>query len=300
MGSDLKDLVEPIAKNISISKLAGRILAIDGNNIAYQFLSAIRSIDGDYLRDNEGNITSHLSGAFYRLSYFLENRIRLAVVFDGKPPKFKYKEIFRREQVKEEKGLYFNREMRDEMIKLLDAMGIFTMIAPSEGEAQASYLTIKGKAYAVYSQDYDSFLFGAIRVVRNYKNETMDYVELDNLIKHLNLDREKLVLLGMLIGTDYNEGIKGVGAIKGLEMVKSIDKNKILHMISEENNVDAESIFQFFISPPVVDVDIKFKELDEDLVKEILVDKHGFSKDRVEKRLEAIKHGYKLRTVFDL
>lgn len=300
MGSDLKDIVEPVVKNIPLSRIAGRVLAIDGNNLAYQFLSAIRAADGDYLRDADGNITSHLSGAFYRLSYFLENRIRLIVVFDGKPPEFKFKEIRRREEVKEEKNLYFSKEMRDEMKTLLDAMGVFTIIAPSEGEAQASYLTIKGKAYAVYSQDYDSFLFGASRVMRNYKDEEIDYVELETLLKHLNIDREKLILLGMLVGTDYNQGIRGIGVVKGLEMVKRLEKREILRTISEENGVDAEKIFEFFLSPPVEDVDVSFKPLDEEMIKKILIEKHGFSRERVEKRLEVIKEGYRMKTVFDL
>lgn len=55
----------------------------------YQFLSSIRQYDGTPLMDSEGNITSHLSGLFYRNINFLETGILPVYVFDGKPPEFK-------------------------------------------------------------------------------------------------------------------------------------------------------------------------------------------------------------------
>ncbi|MEM2054413.1 MAG: hypothetical protein QW336_00650 [Candidatus Anstonellales archaeon] len=304
MGSDLKRLIEPIAQTVHISKLSNRIITIDGNNMIYQFLAAIRTSDGEYLRDQKGEITSHLSGAFYRLSNFLINRIKLIVVFDGKPPYFKRAEIEKRILARSKtqyRDMVFTDTMKEETIELLNAMGIITIIAPSEGEAQASYLTRVGTAYAINSQDYDSFLFGAKRILRNYYGENrFEFVELDSVLKHLNIDHEQLILLGMLIGTDFNTGIDGIGPIRGLEMVRKMSKSEILDMISKDNGVDAMEIFEFFLNPPVKDVKLDFPSFDPDRLREILVTRHGFSAQRVENVINSIQKVRKERTVFDL
>ena len=70
MGVKLGGLVE--ARRVSIDDLAGRRIAIDGHNILYQFLSSIRSRQGDPLRDREGRVTSHLIGLIYRNSNLME------------------------------------------------------------------------------------------------------------------------------------------------------------------------------------------------------------------------------------
>ena len=58
----------------------------------------------------------------------------------------------------------------DDSKKLLDMFGIPYVDAPSEGEATAAYMTQTGKAYASASQDFDSVLFGAKKLVRNFTN----------------------------------------------------------------------------------------------------------------------------------
>lgn len=305
MGSDLKRLVEPISKVITLSKLSGRTVAIDGNNMAYSFLAAIRSRDGDYLRDRDGNITSHLSGTFYRLSNFLLNRIKVIVVFDGKPPHFKRAEIERRLEARkhtEYRDMVFDQNMKQEMRELLEAMGVVIIDAPSEGEAQASYLTQTGIAYALNSQDYDSFLFGARRVLRNfYGEDKFEVVEIDTLFEHLGIDRERLILLGMLIGTDFNRGIHGIGPVKGLEIVKRESKENILRMISQENGVDAQEIFEFFMKPPIQEINkIESKQIQPDRIIEILVHRHQFSEQRVNNILKELIKVSKERTVFDV
>ncbi|MCS7122775.1 MAG: flap structure-specific endonuclease [Candidatus Micrarchaeota archaeon] len=305
MGSDLKRLVEPVTKTIHISKLSGRTIAIDGNNMAYSFLAAIRSRDGDYLRDRDGNITSHLSGTFYRLSNFLINKIRVIVVFDGSPPHFKRAEIERRIAVRsttEYRDMVFDQNMKHEMRELLEAMGIASVDAPSEGEAQASYLTQTGIAYALNSQDYDSFLFGAKRVLRNfYGEDRFEIVDIDSLLEYLGIDRERLVLLGMLIGTDFNRGIHGIGPVKGLEIIKKESKDNILKRISQENGVDAQEIFDFFMKPPIQEIStIQPKQLQPDRIIEILVHRHQFSEDRVKNILQELIRVSRERTVFDV
>jgi len=173
MGVKLKNLIE--SNEISLDELNSKVLAIDSMNMLYQFLTTIRQRDGSLLLNNEGKVTSHINGLFYRCTKFIEKGLKMVFVFDGKPPKLKSGEIERRTKIKEEarkmhekalkdknldlmksyasRTTKLTKEMVDESKKFLDALGIPHIQAPSEGEAQAAYLTQKGDAHAVVSQD---------------------------------------------------------------------------------------------------------------------------------------------------
>src|SRR5208283_367629 len=155
MGVNLRDIANP--RKITIEELNGKSLAIDAFNALYQFLSTIRGMTGELLRDNKGHVTSHLSGLFYRNMNLLDAGIKLIYVFDGTPPSLKSEEINRRRQVKvlaaakysealEKKDYvaakkyasataYLEDEMIQDAKELLDFMGIPWIQAPSEGEA---------------------------------------------------------------------------------------------------------------------------------------------------------------------
>jgi flap endonuclease-1 len=168
MGVDLKDLIPRTP--ISFEALSGKVIAIDAYNALYQFLSIIRQPDGTPLRDRTGRITSHLSGLLYRTVNFLEIGMKPVYIFDGRPPEIKEMEVLRRRRVKEEavkkyeealqrgdlraartyaqQTAHLTDEMANEAKRLLEALGVPWVQAPSEGEAQAAYMTIKGDAYA--------------------------------------------------------------------------------------------------------------------------------------------------------
>ncbi|NPA22355.1 MAG: flap structure-specific endonuclease [Candidatus Micrarchaeota archaeon] len=300
MGVNLGDLVWK--KDTSFNALSRKALVFDGNNMVYQFLSSIRQ-NGEFLRDSKGNITSHLSGIFYRLSKFLEHKIKLGVVFDGEPPEFKKEEIERRKQQRERYGLAgikFDEKMFEESKELLEAMGIPVIKAPSEGEAQAAWFVKTGQAYGVVSQDYDSLLFGAKKVLRNYQDEkSFEEVDLQKTLEQNQLTQDQLILLAMLIGTDFNKGIKGIGPKKGLKLVKQRTPEQILRMIEKENNVDAWKIFEFFKTPPVWETKLEFGKFDPEKVRDILVYKHDFSPERVNKVIERVVRAQKEKTLED-
>ena len=294
MGVDIKDLV--YSQKTSLFSLAGKIIGIDGDNMGYQFLAGIRK-DGEPLRDLEGNITSHLYGAFYRLQKFLVNNVKIVVAFDTKPPEFKIKTINQRIELRKRIGLEkFTKEMKDELIELLSAMGIPTFYSKSEAEAQICMLNRIGKINGILSQDYDSLLFGGKHIYRNYiDGKELDYINLDLNLKKLNISREQLIVLGMLIGTDYNDGIKNIGPKKAYQLVKEKSIEYLLNIIEKENYVDAKAIFEYFLNPPYEDIEITFQKPDKDKIIEILVEKHNFSKDKV---LSALSE--KSNTLFDL
>jgi flap endonuclease-1 len=325
MGSDIGDLFEK--ESVNLNFFSGAKISIDAFNTIYQFLSIIRQPDGSPLKDSEGRVTSHLSGLLYRISNMVEVGIKPVFVFDGEPPEFKKKEIEERMDRKiemEEKLLvakergekdlkkYAQATARiDEYIlesskKLLELMGVPVVQAPSEGEAQAAYMTLKGDTEYTCSQDYDSLLFGSPKLGRNlaitgrrklpgrnvYIDVKPEVIDLNKNLKRIEITREQLVDIAILVGTDYNEGIKGIGAKKAYNLIK---KHGSIDEVLKNLNVKIENlneIRKFFLHPPVTDeYDLKFSKPDSDGVIEFLCESHDFSKERVEKAVEKLQKG---------
>ncbi|ABN69822.1 flap endonuclease 1 [Staphylothermus marinus F1] len=335
MGVNLKDLIPEEAKMTieDLRMLRGKIVVIDGYNALYQFLTAIRQPDGTPLMDSQGRITSHLSGLFYRTINILENGIKPAYVFDGKPPEIKAKEIEKRRKIREDASKKYEEALRkgdieaarryammsakltDEMVqdakKLLDAMGIPWIQAPAEGEAQAAYIVSKGDAWASASQDYDSLLFGSPRLIRNltisgkrklprknvYIEIKPEIIELKKLLEKLGLTREQLIYVAILIGTDYNpDGVKGIGPKKALQLVKAYKTlDKILKIIPKtEFPIEPEKIVEYFLNPPVsTDYKLEWRAPDESKIREILVEEHDFNPERVKNAVERLVKAYR-------
>lgn len=325
MGADIGELLE--REEVEIEYFTGRKIAIDAFNTLYQFISIIRQPDGTPLKDSKGRITSHLSGILYRISNMVEAGIKPIFVFDGTPPEFKKKELEsrreRREEMEEKWKIALERGEKDakkyaqaaarvdEYIvesskKLLEYMGIPYVQAPSEGEAQAAYMAAKGDVDFTGSQDYDSLLFGSPRLARNLaitgkrklpgKNVYIDVkpeiIDLQKCLQKLGITREQLVDIALLVGTDYNEGIKGVGVKKAYKYIKTYgDVFKALKALkAQQENI--EEIREFFLHPPVTDdYNLKFGKPNEEKIIEFLCEEHDFSRDRVEKAIEKLKEG---------
>jgi len=340
MGLQISEIVP--RKAIEFSELKGKTIAIDAYNTIYQFLSTIRQPDGTPLMDSKKRITSHLSGLFYRNVNLLTEGMKLIYVFDGKPPALKYGTNEIRSERKEEArekyekakseedvegmGKYARQNVRltDEIIadskRLLEALGIAVVQSPSEGESQAAEIS-KKHAWGVGSQDYDSLLFGAPRLIQNLtlarKRKTAtgyvyinpELIELEHVLNTLQINLDQLICLGILAGTDYNPGgIRGIGQKKALEIVKKyrepylIFKSVESKMLEQENSFDWQEIYELFHKPDVLkNAEIKFPKLDEHEVRKILVDEHEFSLERVENTLEKLnelREKGKQRTLF--
>ena len=322
MGSDIGDILQK--QQVDIDHFSGKKIAIDAFNTIYQFITTIRQPDGTPLKDSRGRITSHLSGLLYRNANLIENGVKPVYVFDGDSPSFKSKEIEERREKKkeaEEKWLvalergedakkYAMMSAKiDEYVvesskKLLKLLGIPFVDAPSEGEAQASYMTSRGDTDFTGSQDYDSLLFGSPFLARNititgkrklpgkniYIDVKPEVISLDENLSLLGITREQLVDIAILVGTDYNEGVKGIGAKKALRYIKSYgDIFKTMKALKVEID-DADEIREFFLNPPVIeDYELNFREPEIEAVMGYLCEEHDFSRDRVEKAVEKIK-----------
>ncbi len=326
MGVPLGDLIPK--KTVEFPELAAKQYAIDAYNALYQFLAVIRQPDGTPLMDRQGRVTSHLSGLFYRTIKLLELGLQPVYVFDGEPPELKKRTIEKRIEVKEEakrkweaavrRGaieearkyaqavIYLLPDMVTDAKRLLDAMGIPFVQAPSEGEAQAAYMASKGDVWAAASQDYDSLLFGAPRLVRNltitgkrklprkdvYVEIKPELIVLEEVLKHLGVDRRKLIWIGILLGTDYNEKVPGVGPKRALELVRSSsDFDEILRRVGYKPPWNWREIEEIFMHPKVTDeYIIKYRLPNREKIREILVEEHDFSLERVEKAIERLEN----------
>jgi flap endonuclease-1 len=331
LGVDFGDLV--VRRALTLEELRGKSIAVDGYNALYQFLTVIRQPDGTPLMDSHGRVTSHLSGVFYRTINLLEMGVKPVYVFDGKPPEIKEMEVARRRALREEavkkyeealqrgdlkaartyasQSARLREEMVDEVKKLLDAMGVPWIQAPSEGEAQAAYLAIKGDVWASASQDYDSLLYGAPKLVRNltisgrrrlprsekYVEVVPELVLLSEVLRTLELTREQLIDLAILIGTDYNpDGVKGIGPKRAYILIKKHGSlENVLKHLPEVQIPSFQSIREIFLKPTVsMDYVVRWRPIDRGKVLEILVEEHDFSRERVEKAIDRVEEALRM------
>ncbi len=323
MGVDLGDLFEK--KEIEFSDLKGKVIAIDAYNTLYQFLSIIRQRDGTPLIDSHGEITSHLSGFLYRTTNLIEEGIKPVYVFDGAPPAFKNNTIEERKKIRTEakekwdeakakgdEGAAFKHAQASSRIGgnmiedakfLLGFMGIPVVQAPSEGEAQAAFMVRNNDAYAAGSQDYDALLFGASIVVRNlavtgkrklpgksvYVDVKPESIELEAGLHKLEISGEQLIDIAILVGTDYNAGVKGIGPKKALKLIK---KHGSIEGAIDELNTEIKNLAEIralFTNPDVTsDYELKWKKPEPAEIIKFLCAEHDFSEARVSKAVERL------------
>ncbi|HKT80486.1 MAG TPA: flap endonuclease-1 [Vicinamibacterales bacterium] len=320
MGVVLTPILQP--KPLGLGDLRGRTLAIDGNGELYQFLALLRLRDGTPLSDARGRVTSHLSGLFFRTTRLIADYgVKPVFVFDGAPPALKAAEIARRRASKLEferqrdealargdtAAAYakatmtsrLTREMVQEARELLRLLGIPVVQAPSEGEAQAAHMARRGSVWAAASKDYDTLLFGAPRLLRfltisgkeflpsrgAFRPLTPELLTLDEELTRLGISRQGLVDLAILVGTDFNDGVHGVGPKKALGLVKqhgSIDAMPQTIRDSVGGVDDVAAIRRLYLEPDVTDeYAIEFRGHDADGIVRFLCEERQFGETRV-------------------
>jgi flap endonuclease-1 len=327
MGVALRDIIADYKTPVTWESLPG-IAAIDANNALYQFLTIIRQPDGTPLMDRQGRVTSHLSGILFRMASFIEKGIKPVFVFDGKAAALKQETINERRKVRETAGEKWKEALErgdeEEAYKqarsstrvdatvigtskqLLGLMGIPVVQAPGEGEAQASYMVAKGDARYVVSQDYDTLLFGAPLLVRNLTvsgkrkirgrqiTVSPERIVLTDALAGLHLTREELIEIGILVGTDFNPGVEGVGAKTGLKIVQ---KGEFARKLKEKQpDFDPAPVMEMFLHPPVTDeYSLTAGHPDPEGIRKLLCDGYDFSVERVDKAMEGftVKAGQK-------
>ncbi len=345
MGTKIGKLISKSRHEIEIQELAGKKIGFDAYNIIYAFLARIRdqSSGGTYFTDSNGNVTSHLSGIFYRLTNLLANNIKPVFIFDGKPPSFKMAEIEERKKKKEEAALKqaeaiakgdmigamkyaqatssITPTMIEDAKRLLEYFGVPIVQAAAEAEAQGAKLVELGHLHSMTSQDYDSFLFGSNSVIRNlaisqrrkvpnqqrWIDVPPEKISLVDILSELRLkDRDQLIMLGLLIGTDYNpNGIKGVGPITALKLVHQyptptalFDYLDVKYNLKEVFPYPPNTLLEYFLSPEVNnDCEMKFSKPDPEKITEFLVEERDFQSSRIKRQLDMLRQKSSQKTL---
>jgi len=337
MGVNLTPII--LKHVLDLKELKSKSFAVDGNNYLYQFLALIRMPDGSPLKDSEGNITSHLTGLVFRTTRLMyEYKMRLIFVFDGKPPELKTEEIKKRREIRKKaskewmeaiktgdyatafsKAVVSSRltqSMINDSKRLLDLLGIPFVQAPSEAEAQAAFLAAKGEVWAASSKDYDSLLFGTPRLLRfltltgkeylpskgSFRLLKPELIVLREFLEKYGMTREQLVDLAILVGTDFNRGVKGIGPKKALKLIKIHGKlENIPNEIKIQLPRNYQKIRAVFLEPDVCEgYETSFGELREEELYHFLCEERDFSRKRVQTAVKRMKQFYSWTKQSDL
>lgn len=323
-------LLTPIIKKkpMTLEVLRGRSLAVDGFNVLHQFLALIRGRDGKPLSDREGRVTSHLVGLAFRSTRLISDYgIDLVFVFDGSPPTLKRAEVEKRREAKRkaeaayEEAVYrgdmaeafskavmtgkLTRQGVDDAKRLLSLLGIPWVQAPGEGEAQAAYMAKKGDVWGSNSRDYDSLLFGAPRLVRyltisgeewlpskgRARKLEPELIVLAEFLEHLGITRRQLIDMSILIGTDFNPGVKGIGPKTALKLIKRHgDLENLPKKVFEKVTDQFEEIRMIYLEPDVTDdYTLEHNPLQAEELKRFLCGERDFSEDRVDTLITRMK-----------
>lgn len=319
----------PIIKRhqTSLKALKGTSFAIDASIEIHQFLALVRKKDGTLFTDSQGRVTSHLIGLLTRTSRLIADfKMRPVFVFDGKPNPLKHRTVKSRGEARQKaeaeyaeaiaqkdystawsKAVMTGRvtgSVLDDAKRLLTLMGIPWLVALEDAEAQASHMASKGDVQAVGSKDYDCLLFGA-PILARYLTLTgrewlpaqkqsrpliPELIRLAENLQILGITREQLVDLAILVGTDFNEGVKGIGPRKALNLVHdygSIEKmpDEITSMLPANLN----DVRQIFLKPRVhEDYSLSRSAADRKGLVEFLSKERGFNENRVERISERL------------
>ena len=325
-------LLTPILKRetTSFKALYAKSFAIDASIELHQFLALIRKPDGSLFTDSNGRVTSHLIGLLTRTSSLItQYRLRPFFVFDGTPNQLKRRTIEARRLVQQKSSKEYRqaiaardyskawskvvmtgrltRDILSDAKKLLTLMGIPWLDALEDGEAQASFMAARGDVWAVGSKDYDCLLFGAPILARYLTLTGREYlpsqkssrrlipelVRLSDNLKILEISREQLVDLALLVGTDFNEGAIGIGPKKALVLIRKYGSaDRLPSEVRSQLPTNLDEVRDIFLHPRVrTDYSVKKNSVDTTGLIDFLSGERGFSEQRVrdvgERLLEA-------------
>jgi flap endonuclease-1 len=273
--ADLRDLA--VVTETSFDDLAGTVVAVDAHNWLYRYLTTTVKWTSDHTyTTSAGEEVANLVGVVQGLPKFFEHGLTPTFVFDGAVTDLKADEIEKRREQREwtEERLAEARERGDRVAvarlesrtqrltdtilettrELLALLDVPVVDAPAEGEAQAAYMARQGDVDYAGTEDYDALLFGAPLTLRQLTSkgdpELMDF---DATLGRRDLSWEQLVDAAILMGTDFNEGIDGIGPKTAVEAVR---EHGDIWGVFEARDVyvdAADRIRDLFLDPAVSD-----------------------------------------------
>ncbi len=291
------------------------VVAVDAHNWLYRYLTTtVKWTSSGKYTTADGTEVANLLGIVQGVPKFFENDIVPVMVFDGGPSELKSDEIESRRDQRQtyEEQLEVAREEGDQVAiaqlesrtqrltetiqetsrELFDLLDVPVVEAPAEGEAQAAHMVRRGDADYVGSEDYDALLFGSPLTLRQLTSKgDPELMDLEATLAHHELTLEQLIDAAILIGTDFNEGVRGIGPKTAL---KAIAKHGDMWNVLEARGESVEygdRVRQLFREPNVTD-DYEFEtslEPDVEAARAYVVDEWGVDAEEVERGFERIE-----------
>ena len=272
--ADLRELAA--IREVSFDELSG-VVAVDAHNWLYRYLTTtVRfTADGVYTT-SEGEEVANLIGIVQGLPKFFEHDLTPVFVFDGGVTDLKADEVAERRERREraEERMAEAEERGDsveasrleaqtqrltetiqrtsrELLRLLD---VPVVEAPAEGEAQCAYMNRVGDADYAGTEDYDALLFGAPSTLRQLTSSgDPELMELAATLDRHGITHEQLIDAAILCGTDFNEGVSGIGPKTAVDNV--LEHGDLFGVLEAEGVAmpNAERVQRLFRDPPVTD-----------------------------------------------
>ncbi|RDI72916.1 flap endonuclease-1 [Halopelagius longus] len=311
--ADLRSLAS--LSDASFDDVSGSVVAVDAHNWLYRYLTTtVKFTREEAYTTDDGTEVANLIGVVQGLPKFLDHDIVPVFVFDGGVTDLKDDEVeSRREQREKAKELRKAAEERGDSVAaarleartqrltatihettrgLLERLDVPMVEAPAEGEAQASYMAKRGDADYVGSEDYDTLLFGAPYTLRQITSKgDPELMDLEATLSNLDVTQEQLIDVAILCGTDFNEGLSGVGPKTALKEVKEHGDLWGVLEAREAYIENADRVRGLFVDPPVTDEYEFDTDIDPDIdaARAYVTEEWGVAADEVERGFERIE-----------
>jgi len=290
--------------------LAGKKLVVDGCNLLFHYINKIRNIENEILYNKNGDPIAHIIGLFYFCINLVERRIRPIFVFDGYPPKEKRpkspekiqrliklwqlynKQADDHKQFFQQDPLFFYDKIIADLQEFIRLIGLPVVRGLSEGEAQGSRLIQDGKASGLISDDQDSLLFGCPRVYHHltFKEEFCTVTNLEYQLNYYHITRRQLIDIALLIGTDYNQGIRGIGPKKALQLIQ--EHQQLENIPDFDIPFDIDRLRALFLHPATIEAVPQFQAPNTKYLTYYLTQK-GLNTRRIDRGLNRLRVAFK-------
>ncbi|WP_144900838.1 flap endonuclease-1 [Halobellus captivus] len=311
--ADLRSLA--VLSDVSFDEIAGSVVAVDAHNWLYRYLTTtVKFTREEAYTSESGEEVANLIGVVQGLPKFFEHDLVPVFVFDGGVTELKDDEVAERRAAREkaeelkadarERGdavaaarLEARTQRLTDVIhettrELLELLDVPVIEAPAEGEAQASHMALRGDVDYVGSEDYDTLLFGAPFTLRQLTSKgDPELMDLQATLDEHEITREQLVDVAILCGTDFNEGLSGVGPKTALSAIREHGDLWAVLDARDAYIENADRVRELFLDPPVTEDYAFDAEIspDIDAARAYVTDEWGVAADEVARGFERIE-----------